>query len=1512
MATNISFDDLMPSKQTSAPTKGADISFDDLISKPVSAPTTSASAPVEGSGGAAFGMYSKPGMQPMREGETSSLGAFGASALESVAATPGALLGARGAMAATPPVLPVVGPFAKPIAGIAGGITGGILSQMGINSLEDAIDKTFGTNIVSTREQQRRENPMASLAGQVVGGSVNPFMRPGLPSTIKEGMFGAGIMSGIGAGQRAIAGEDILDPKMMAIDVATGAFTKPTRLGERVLGVTPTTPTTKTPDLTKPLTDQEIKAADGFVLPVKQVAKEGDGAMSPWLMADGKIVGTGQDHIAFAGNVIDGPMPGGYSDFMNKTGAIRSAMFEDKTTGQYVVTLHMAEGQKPTKAQLESLTELEKERGKPIDIRIANKNGMVNPEYTPTTLDQLRRESIDPKTAGFVKKVSEEVAKDKAVVDAKTPVVEAAFRNKFTGEIERTGPKHTEDRKKEIGLMPIDKKTLEEAVAPWSDLPKEQQDLIRKYVELTHETSAAEKSSDPKTWTPEEKAAYERGDTAEFSRLRGYSKEDIAKYKEWQKTTGDVVKLLGEDEAFGIVYFLNKRYPYSHEAGFVDKNGTFLNRKEAWNRAKSAGQIPEGQALSSVKDGLRSDDLRIAGDERFKLADVPTEANGVPIKEGTTGRSRPDGRPIGAGFNKETRTITIDTPTLYEQYGEKPWTKPKVEGVYPIAKDAFPTFQDYVDFIVAHEAEHAVTPQVEGQTKAQYENQINQTALKQLAEKRAAAPKEPVATPETVPLEQKIDRTTTDPRNVKDEQEMFDIAKEIYATRGEAEAIKFYEGYRNYEKTWFEPIQEVEKFIGRNLRSKDADDRIIHSQRNEMLNDVPDPARREAIAVAVDKGDLSGLTPQETALAKKYEALVKDIGDRAVKQGVVKGLLEDYVTHILNWTGAPKGVREEFMAKLLGTSKSDPTMRGMDTTSKFAKERKFKTFEDLQVFIDEANARIAAAGKSEWRLNIKTKDIAEIYKEYALSMEKAIENKTLVDNLKQIRNVAGETLIKEVDRDNPMPPGWSMMGSPQFAGYAVHPDLKPALKFVFDAGPGDFMNAVGQLSQVVKRINVVGSFFHAKSLMEVLSSTGIPIYTPLKEAIVLPLVEKGVKAVTGKDIQLSAISKAVEQFKNGGLGDNVDTWIRQDGLKLEMPEDVSQGILTLTGKFADEMIGKFGPKTRALEKTLSTVEKYTLGYFDKYTWNYLHTGGKIMVADAYLEKARRQATEEGKIFDEPAVRKEIARFVNDSFGGLNWFDAATSANTELGKRMAMAAYSPEGRRALQVLLFAPDWTLSTIRAFTSALPKQLNPTKWQPVEGIKGMMSPTTKADYARLYQFKTALTYLTLINGINMITADRPVWENKDPTRVEYPDGTSMQAMKHAMEPYHWLADPVKTLFNKIGFLPKAAIIIGGGTEYASPTAPKLDPAIITGNDTVDASIARAQAIGSQALPFQVQAALDAPEGEGAKRALLGTMGLPVYGGTPEQKKAARKERQELRKEKAKRYREREKEAGR
>ena len=138
------------------------------------------------------------------------------------------------------------------------------------------------------------------------------------------------------------------------------------------------------------LTDVEIEKAGGFEMPLDQVAKKGDDTMSPWLMADGKIVGTGQDHIGFAGNLIETGMPNGYSDFMNQTGAIRASMGIDGVTGEYFVTLHMAEGQTPTAQQVKAIADIESIRGKPVDILLGKADGMVNPEYKPTTLKKLQ------------------------------------------------------------------------------------------------------------------------------------------------------------------------------------------------------------------------------------------------------------------------------------------------------------------------------------------------------------------------------------------------------------------------------------------------------------------------------------------------------------------------------------------------------------------------------------------------------------------------------------------------------------------------------------------------------------------------------------------------------------------------------------------------------------------------------------------------------------------------------------------------------------------------------------------------------------------------------------------------------------------------------------------------------------------------------------------------------------------------------------------------------------------
>ena len=185
---------------------------------------------------AAFGKYPRPGMEPGKATPTvSALGAFGASAVEGVAATPGVMAGARIGASLMPPVAPVLGPLSKPAGALVGGIVGGFVASKVIKTTEQFADTVFGTNISGVREQQEKEYPYASLFGQVAGGSFNPLMRPGLPSSISQGVTGSGIMTVVGATQRAIQGGDPFDPVAMTVDATAGAFTKATKIGERLV-----------------------------------------------------------------------------------------------------------------------------------------------------------------------------------------------------------------------------------------------------------------------------------------------------------------------------------------------------------------------------------------------------------------------------------------------------------------------------------------------------------------------------------------------------------------------------------------------------------------------------------------------------------------------------------------------------------------------------------------------------------------------------------------------------------------------------------------------------------------------------------------------------------------------------------------------------------------------------------------------------------------------------------------------------------------------------------------------------------------------------------------------------------------------------------------------------------------------------------------------------------------------------------------------------------------------------
>jgi hypothetical protein len=1560
MADNISFDDLIPSKQTdkSAPSTGADISFDDLIPKQTEA-RTSTTPLIEGKGGAAFGVY--PKATPDQESASRIGTHIGETAKEALLPTGAGFVGfGTGATVAAPYAAAASGalastgvgaPFAPIVGGaimLGGGFGGAMVASGAAKWMQDLMHKTFAPEDFARREAERKEFPNATFATELGVGLLGTS--PKTTATVaKEGVSKLARLVSTPAGQRAVSGglqggieagtelatEGTVTPWKVGAATAAGvampgmnvAGRVPFRAGEMVGskissmlpgGVKPPTKTTIDPLPPKPDEGATPEEKAVYIQKLEAIKAERD-AKAPLVETAIRDKETGaiermgpQSDAQRKADTIDTHDQGFVDErgnFLTREEAVDRAVNTGQLPKDYVLDLP---NEGLHSADLRSYGD---ERFKlPVEQDVNAPPKEVITEK-PTENKDFYRQKL-----ASLEQVKAEVLAEVAWAEQNNdPVYQAKMEENLAGVL-------TEMRKQQTLLDAADNGR--------SDVKKAIEDNEYKRVELELEAEkAASVGNEQRVTSINEQIKQLETDHAQlykdmppvkFEKTREPTWTELQDFLYGTKTIGQALdrilatKELGSLSERILIKALNEsNFIRDAKLEFYDDHLLYQDKDGNWKQ-DAAGLYTGGDVhiVQMGKDGnlpVLLHEAIHAGTQKLLSEQGSTAA--VKLQELYDKYKASHGKEVdpttGAdyyGFT-DVHEFTAEAFTNKEfqkllagiQVGQQPkgvannlWaafkeTVRKGLGVPEGARTAFDEAMDQGISLVKQSKDFTPRPDripTSVPSKAPGSPDEPSTtpgsSIKSLLEKNKTAPE---------------DRTKTDPRDVKDEKEFYEIATDIYEKHGPTEATKFYEGYREYKKTWLEPIKETEKFIGTYLKDKLSTERIIHNSAADLQEIAGKDVNLEKLTYDIDKG--VPLTGKAKEVADKFRSLMDDLGKRALENDVIRGWHENYVARNVVTEGtAPPDAVKELMRDLFGYGgkPADPK-----SVTKYGEQRKLKTREDLVRHLDGINSWLEKNG-ADYRFKLKTDNLAEIYKDYALAVEKTIENKKLIDNLVHIKNPEGESLIRPITAEQPLPYGWKVMDNGELAGYAVHQDLVPYLNFVFDAGPGKLMKAFGSISQFVKRFNVIGSFFHAKSLMEAQSSAQIPIWSPLKEGVVLPIAEKIIKGATGKELQLSAISKAVEQFRRGGAGDNVDSWIKT-GLSFELPEDVSRNILATVGKFTDSMISKYGPKTRALESSMTTVEKYTLQQFDKYTWDYLHTGLKLVVADAYLDKARMNAAKAGKPFDETAARIEISKFVNNSFGGLNWFDAAVQTQNEFAKRMALAAYSPQGRRVLQVLLFAPDWTLSTIRAFTAALPKGLNPTKWSPIEGVKGMMSPATEADYARLYQFKTALTVLTLINGINLITAGRPIWENKDPTRIEYPDGTSMQAMKHAMEPYHWIADPTKTLSNKLGFVPKAAIISIAGTEYASPNAPKLIDRSASG---------RAVAVAKGMLPFQVSAAIEAPEGEGAKRALLGTMGLPLYGATAEQNKLRRAEREVATKEQAWEYRDKEIKAGR
>lgn len=594
--------------------------------------------------------------------------------------------------------------------------------------------------------------------------------------------------------------------------------------------------------------------------------------------------------------------------------------------------------------------------------------------------------------------------------------------------------------------------------------------------------------------------------------------------------------------------------------------------------------------------------------------------------------------------------------------------------------------------------------------------------------------------------------------------------------------------------------------------------------KNSIDELVPTKSRREVLSHWLE-GDISiKLNRDEMKAAMSVRSYFNKLHAFGKDEGVLDAFLDDYVPHL--WSRGTKS-KSEVMKAFTGRQG-----KNMSPRSPHAQIRSITT---LKEGMD--------AG-----LTPKTIDIAEIAKLYGDSINRAVRNKQLIRSLGQALDPEGNKLVLRADK---APDGYVMISHPSLQKslvikegdvlskmklpVKVHPDIAPSLKFLFDASdPNIITRSLLALNFASKRTLVSMSAFHANALLESLLMSGL---TP------------------------AAIPKALNMLRNGKAGDVVDVALKA-GLKIGTIEDVGTDIFY--GALKDiQAVADKSLATKPFKWAAKGVEKANR-VVDDIMWDKIATGSKLAVFMKEYEKAilknisqHQKNPKKHPLIPKEKLAEEVAEFTNDAFGGLNWRRMAEGVESKWGRDFAMAINSPPGRRAMQLLMFAPDWTIANVRILVKALP---------------GMSKSKLQSGLHKRYALRGALYFATVANGINYMFTGKPIWENEEPSRVDLGDGRTMTFSKQFVEPFHWATQPGKTFVNKMGIIPRGVLEQALAKKWISP---RYSPPMFDKDATeTEKAIARAKHVGSKFVPIFVQQIYDqGPSG------VAGFLGHPIYG---------------------------------
>jgi len=392
-----------------------------------------------------------------------------------------------------------------------------------------------------------------------------------------------------------------------------------------------------------------------------------------------------------------------------------------------------------------------------------------------------------------------------------------------------------------------------------------------------------------------------------------------------------------------------------------------------------------------------------------------------------------------------------------------------------------------------------------------------------------------------------------------------------------------------------------------------------------------------------------------------------------------------------------------------------------------------------------------------------------------------------------------------------------------------------SLRMIFDAtSEGALTSGIFTLNLMMKRLAVGFSFFHAGALIESMWFAGSKFRTIkqfTKEAFSKKSTEI-TKMIDNPGVYMKEFAHANEAIKNAGFND-VIRFAQANRLVISTPEDAGfDRFYAQMRKFDRLLKHQFGIKTG--EKIENVFR-----WFDRITWDRIFTHAKVYT---FLTQLNRMIDPAVDVTQAQIYRKAriAAQFTNDAYGGQDWFALTRRIQTPIFKSLAQTTFQPGSRGYMQLLMFAPDWTISNLRIIGKSLPAFENST------------------DARRLYGYyfaRAAITFAVAGSVLNYIFSGKSILENKDPTRIDMGDGNVLTFSKQLMEPFHWITDPQKTALKKIGSLPRTVTEVLTNKQYLTTG---YSPSITKKDDT---AIEKAMKIGGQAgqrfLPIWLQSSV-------------------------------------------------------